>query len=274
MFKSIHQRFVAPTLSLSEISKHTIRRYYCAKAASCMTNNTDKSFEAIVFDKDGTLVDVQETYAHILRETCSLIPGNSTRYFDVLGFDNASGHFDSAAPLLIDPNSRVRELLINANLEADLFYQTWRLCESKQTLYEPIVNTQRLFEKCRSFGLAVAILTSDDRSCTKRFLDQENVHVEALVCGDDGRGYKPSAEPLFAIAQDLSVHPSSLIMVGDSIHDLDSAAAAGACAVGVLTGAADASNLEPKADILLNSVTDINETLLSTWIKSGFVKKT
>ena len=111
----------------------------------------------------------------------------------------------------------------------------------------------------------MAVLTSDDRACTQRFLDQANVHVDALLCGDDGRGSKPSADPLLAIAADLKVDPWELIMVGDSAHDLNSAAAAGSYGVGVLTGVADVSDLESKADLMLESVADIDEKLLRTW---------
>ena len=47
------------------------------------------------------------------------------------------------------------------------------------------------------------------------------VKVDAAVCGDDGRGSKPSADPLVALAQDLDLPVQSLCIVGDSIsHDI------------------------------------------------------
>ena len=122
----------------------------------------------------------------------------------------------------------------------------------------PIMDTQELFARCRAAGLRVGVLTSDDRQSTLKFLEQESVEPDAgaLHCGDDGRGHKPSAEPLLALASDLGVSPASMVMVGDSTHDLDCGKAAGALAVGVLTGVAGRADLG-SADLLLGSVADM-----------------
>ena len=57
---------------------------------------------------------------------------------------------------------------------------------------------------------------------------QEGVTADSVVCGDDGRGQKPFAEPLYSVAADLGVAPEELVMVGDSAHDIDCGQAAGA----------------------------------------------
>ena len=87
-------------------------------------------------------------------------------------------------------------------------------------------------------------------------MDHEGLTVDAMVCGDDGRGSKPSAEPIESIATDLMIDTSEIIMVGDSSHDIDSATSAGATSVGVLSGVGTAVSLS-RADFVLSSIVDI-----------------
>ncbi len=46
-------------------------------------------------------------------------------------------------------------------------------------------------------------------------------------------------------------------MVGDSLHDLHAARAAGMVAIGVLTGMADAATLDQSADVVLGSIAEL-----------------
>ena len=97
----------------------------------------------------------------------------------------------------------------------------WKACaDNGRDGPHPLVDIAQLFADTRAAGLAVAVLTADDRDSTERFLAEVGVQPDAMVCGNDGRGAKPSADPLLAIASDLSVPPSSLVMVGDSSHDV------------------------------------------------------
>ena len=84
--------------------------------------------------------------------------------------------------------------------------------------------------------------------------------MDALVCGDDGRGFKPTAEPLLAVASDLGVAPEQIVMVGDSSHDIDCGKAAGARTVGVLTGVGRRCTIE-HSDVVLSSVEDLPTVL-------------
>jgi phosphoglycolate phosphatase-like HAD superfamily hydrolase len=117
--------------------------------------------------------------------------------FQLLGYDSATESFTPTSIFLIEPNSIVHKRLCDAGVDADLFYE--RVC-AQPTPSAPIVNCEELFARCRAAGLHVAVLTSDDRQSTLNFLEQERVEPDALHCGDDGRGHKPSAEPLLALA--------------------------------------------------------------------------
>jgi phosphoglycolate phosphatase len=60
-----------------------------------------------------------------------------------------------------------------------------------------------------------------------------------------------------AFARQLGLAPSEIAMVGDTLHDLRSARAAGALAIAVLTGPAAIENLAHEADHVLDDVTGL-----------------
>jgi phosphoglycolate phosphatase len=59
----------------------------------------------------------------------------------------------------------------------------------------------------------------------------------------------------------MGLVPADVVMVGDSLHDLMAARAAGMHAVGVLTGLAEAAILAPFADAVLPDIGALPEWL-------------
>lgn len=187
----------------------------------------------IVFDKDGTLLDAHKLWGPIISGACSLMPEDNETLFKLLGYDSATKTFTPTSSFMIEPNSVVYSKLCAAGIDAEVFYKKlW----AQPTPSAPITDTRALFARCKQAGLFVGVLTSDDRQSALKFLEQQNVEPDALVCGDDRRGHKPSAEPLRALAADLNVDPASIVMVGDSTHDVNCGKAAGALTVAVLSG--------------------------------------
>ena len=62
---------------------------------------------------------------------------------------------------------------------------------------------------------------------------------------------------MLAFARALGVEPREVAVVGDAVHDLVAARAAGAVAVGVLSGPTPRELLAPHADALLDSIADL-----------------
>ena len=78
---------------------------------------------------------------------------------------------------------------------------------------------------------------------------------------DSGFGAKPDPGPILAFANAAGVSPSQVAVVGDTALDVAAARAAGAIAIGVLTGPAPAATLVPDADAILASAEE-----LLTWL--------
>eukprot|EP00658_Telonema_sp_P-2_P014402 TRINITY_DN15473_c0_g1_i2.p1 TRINITY_DN15473_c0_g1~~TRINITY_DN15473_c0_g1_i2.p1 ORF type:complete len:265 (-),score=51.29 TRINITY_DN15473_c0_g1_i2:302-1096(-) len=208
---------------------------------------------ACVFDKDGTLLDAHATWAPAIRAVCSAMPHEDELLFELLGFDSRSERFVDGSSFMMDPSDVIRAHLESHGVSGELFTAEM---DTQVVVPVPLTYTVGLFDEVRAKGFKVAILTSDDRKHAQAFLDQEGVTVDAMVCGDDGRGFKPTAAPLLAVAQDLGIKPEDLIMIGDSTHDIDCGVAAGARTVGVLTGVGKPSSIQ-HSGVVLPSVADL-----------------
>ena len=106
-------------------------------------------------------------------------------------------------------------------------------------------------------GRRVAIATSDDRDPTERTLAALGLtdEIEALTCADDGIPVKPAPDMVLHLCAVLGVAPGRTAVVGDSPADLRMARAAGAgLTIAVLTGVGRRTDLEPLADLVIDSV--------------------
>ncbi|HEV3458114.1 MAG TPA: HAD-IA family hydrolase [Thermoanaerobaculia bacterium] len=94
-----------------------------------------------------------------------------------------------------------------------------------------------LGELARS-GYLLAVATGNSRRGLEHALDQTGLRgiFHATRTADDAIS-KPHPQMLLDILEQLGVRADAAMMVGDSIHDLQMAASAGAHAVGVLSGA-------------------------------------
>ena len=173
-----------------------------------------RGLQGVIFDKDGTLLDAHATWAPVLRAACARMPEEDEKLFEILGFDSERGIFRPDAAFMTDTSDVIRALLRSHGVDTKRFdAEIERLLRPtdeqqherpQQSLLAaiPLADTAALFRECRAMGLRVAVLTADDRANTLWFLEQEEVlaTTDAVVCGDDGRGAKPSGEPIAAIA--------------------------------------------------------------------------
>jgi phosphoglycolate phosphatase len=71
---------------------------------------------------------------------------------------------------------------------------------------------------------------------------------------DSGHGRKPEPGQLLAFARHVGFDPGEIAMVGDSLHDMHAAEAAGMIRIAVTTGAVSRAELEPAADHVFDSM--------------------
>ncbi len=224
--------------------------------------------ELIVFDKDGTLVDVHLPWGRwaekVSEALAAVIPPR--QFLSQIGWDTATRRIMPETPLAIASAATLQAVIATWLYEAGL---GWSAAMSRATavttqaetpVSPPICALQPLFATLAARGLKFGVVTSDDRTGVERDLGPHGVlqYLAAIIGGDTGLAAKPAPDMLLAACAAAGVVPERTMVVGDSLADMWMGRSAGAALViGVLSGTGTATVLAPHADMLLPSVAEL-----------------
>lgn len=229
--------------------------------------------KGLLFDKDGTLFDYYGTWIPILEGGALLAArGNALAVAGLMaecGLDAVSGRVPAGGVLAAGDTPDLARLWAHAG--------SWPVDELTSALDAhfaaeaplrscPVTDLVAFFQGLRASGLRTGIATNDNIASATATIARFGLsdHVE-FVCGyDSGHGIKPAPGMLHAFCAAVGLQPSEVAMVGDNFHDLEMARAGGAgLKVGVLTGTSLRADLEPHADVVLDSIVDLPAFLAS-----------
>ena len=219
----------------------------------------------IVFDKDGTLVDVQVPWGRWAEEVAAALPPGIVpdNFLRRLGWDQAAGRIAPETPLAIAPAVTLHAAIATWLYDAGLPWTAATVAAEKAIsaaivpIAPPVCPLQPLFQQLIAHGVHIAIVTSDDRAGVERDLGAAAVlpYIGAIIGADAGLAAKPVPDAVLAACASAGVPPSRTVVVGDSVADLLMGRAAGvALTVGVLTGSGTREILAPHADVILPGV--------------------
>lgn len=227
-----------------------------------------QDIKGLIFDKDGTLFDFQATWGAwsrgFLTEESGGNPVLMSQLADVLGYDLALNGFRPDSIVIAATTETVADrILPHLPFEPK---STLMARMDRRAMTAPQVEVTPLFPlmtALRRRGLTLGIATNDTEAPARAHLRQAGIeHLFDFIAGfDSGHGGKPAPGQLFAFARAVRLDPGQCAMVGDSLHDLHAARAAGMVAVGVLTGMADEATLDQAADVVLASIADLPDWL-------------
>lgn len=191
-------------------------------------------FDLLVFDWDGTLMDSAAAISASLRNACAdlelPVPTEErARYVIGLGLSDALKYLLPDLPAVGYPAllERYRHHFQRQDRDTTLFEGAH---EALRALYE------------RGFLLAVA--TGKSRRGLDRALEATGLNeiFHATRCADEGFS-KPHPGMLLWLLDELSVTRERTLMIGDTSHDMEMAAAADVARLGVTYGAHARENL-------------------------------
>jgi phosphoglycolate phosphatase len=230
---------------------------------------TAKAVRAILFDKDGTLVDFQKTWGPSVHAVMrSLAAGRRTIYqrlAGVSGFIESDLNFTPDSPLIAQPTNVWGPLWAGVlGCQADQRFIAEvdrRLCEATTLHLVPIGEPGKLMAVLASRGYRLGVVSNDADVTVRAHASKLGIdRILQFVAGyDTGFGVKPDPGPVLAFAKATRIGPSQVAVVGDTAVDVAAARAAGAIAICVLTGPAPAAALVP--DAVLASIEE-----LPTWL--------
>ena len=234
------------------------------------------SLSALLFDKDGTLVDFDATWGPAAYRTMrDLAAGDDAAFMrlaEISRFRLDTMRFDPTSPLVAGDTEEYGPLWAEAlgrNPEAAFYGEMDRLLrEHGLVTLTPIGDPAGVLARLAARGLRLGIATNDSEASARAQAAAMRLDdvCEFVVGYDSGHGAKPGPGMVEAFIRATGVSPERVGMVGDTLHDLHAARAAGVVAIAVLTGPRGEEardELVPHADHVVGSIADL-EALLDT----------
>ena len=225
--------------------------------------------KAIIFDKDGTLIDFDAMWGGwvvFLADQLHMASGLAVRkpLCMAMGYDEAHNKVLADGKLAATPMGQLRLLTVevmqslglNLEIAERVVDQAWCIPDPV-ILAKPFTDTRALFSRLHNAGIKIGIATTDDRAPTQAMIEAFDIeeYLSTMVCADDGIKAKPAPDMVLTICQRMGLEPSEVMVVGDTIADLKMARTAGAgLVVGVLSGVSSTKDLVALADVLIESV--------------------
>lgn len=217
--------------------------------------------KGLLFDKDGTLFDFRATWdawaSRMIRELANHDETLIVRLAAAVRYDLDTGGFHVDSPFIAGTNAEVSQTVAEvvphlSATQVELFLEQ-RVGEASLA---PAVDLAPYLTDLRQQGLRLGVMTNDSEFGARTQLDQAGVSdLFHFIAGfDSGYGVKPAPDPLLAFADHMNLSPETVVMVGDSTHDLLAGRRAGMRTVGVLTGTALRDELAPLADVVLPDI--------------------
>lgn len=243
------------------------------RGASSIGSTTVKHppLRALLFDKDGTLIDFDRTWGPAAYQVMSAMAnGDRTRLerlMAVSSFIEADMRFLPTSALVAGSSGDYGRLWADALDQPFTSAFTDRMdalfVEAGRRTISPIGNVSDLFDTLAARGLALGIVTNDSEGGAVSQADLLGIsrHLTFVAGWDSGYGRKPAPGQIEAYLDRSGFASSEVAMIGDSTHDLHAARAAGVVAVGVRTGPHQPEGFAALCDVLLDDI-----HALPTWL--------
>jgi phosphoglycolate phosphatase len=230
--------------------------------------------KAILFDKDGTLVDFNGTwlalYEKLALEAADGDSAEAARLLEIGGYDRASNSFLAGSELAAGTTDTIVQLWIGDSDPKRAAFWKARMdrafVEEGPAAAVPVPGLETTLRRLHGEGRKLAVVTNDLEAAARRTIEKFGVaHLFSAFLGYDSvKNPKPAADPVHLACKLLTIEPHDAVVVGDNLHDLEMARNAGAgAAIGVLTGTTGRVELATLADAVLASIADLPQWLAS-----------
>lgn len=206
----------------------------------------------VLFDLDGTLADNLPLVIAGYQYAWSAVMGEDPDWHEVRQVF-ATSRLDSLRESV--PADKAVAML-------DLYREF--LADNVSTLCRPLEGITSLVRVLAANDITLGVATSLPRSIATTVLESVGLSIPVLASFEDVKHLKPEPDIILTALAKIGATPAQTVYVGDSIHDIKAAKAAGAASVAVTWGAAlraDLAAAEP--DALIDSPSELAELVLA-----------
>lgn len=230
-----------------------------------------RAIRAILFDKDGTLVDYEASWTPVNRRSIALAARGDAvleaRLRQAAGVDETGR---AVGPSSIIASGSAGEIAA-ALVAAGAVWEARSLAAALDRLFldgaddmVAVGDLPSILGRFAARGLQLGIASSDNAASVDAFASKFGIaDLVVFTSGwDSGHGAKPGPGQALAFAAATGIDPGEMVVVGDTDHDMAMARAAGAgMAIGVLTGTGTAESLGRTADAVIADVAALEALL-------------
>jgi phosphoglycolate phosphatase len=206
---------------------------------------------AIVWDLDGTLVDSAPDLASALNAVLD------KRGFFTLSINEVRAMIGNGVPKLVERGFNavgVRPNPMQLDELIAMFVQEYKACATDNT--RPYPGVVEALQELHSMDIPMGVCTNKPEAFTRQILDGLGLsgYFSSVVGGDSTSARKPDPEPVLACLRGLASEPALSLMIGDSVHDVHAAHAAGVTVAVVPWGYRSAPVEDLGADFILGDL--------------------
>lgn len=226
------------------------------------------TIRGVLFDKDGTLIEVNDTwvpiYRQMLQDLLQTDAEGAEAMMEKAGYERATGKFRVNSILA---SGTTRELIAvwwpgldAAGIEEKVRILDHDYAPLARASLKPLFDLEPIFNELKAMGLVLGVGTNDSHVSATNHMAHIGVveHFVEIIAADTVEVPKPSGNMIRRFAEVTGLQPSEIAMVGDNAHDMDEARNGGAgLAIAVLTGNAESHHIEHLADHTIASVADL-----------------
>ena len=234
--------------------------------------------KAIIFDKDGTLIDFDAFWIAVsvaaIKDILKAAKKEEIPFSDILsvvgvndGITDINGilckgtyeQMGKAIHAVLSKNGcRLSENEV-IRLTIDAYHQNSDNGEVRAACPE----ISEVFSKLKQMGIKLAVVTTDDSVVTKKCLSALNIEefFDEIYTDDGLYPAKPDPYCIFDFCKKYDIDKSEIIMVGDTLTDMSFAANGGIKAVGVAKNQANREFLKKSTDCVLPDISYIFDVI-------------